>query len=160
MQSRVDSRIKAVALDVDGVLTDGSFFWDASGNEFKRFHFRDLMGISRAVKRGIRFALISGERNGIVDRFAAKLGITDIHQGCSDKEAALITFTEKNGISLSATAFMGDDINDIGALRIAGLPCAPADAHPKVLELARFTAQKSGGHGAVRDLLDQLGLVD
>lgn len=155
----MDPLIKAVALDIDGVLTDGSFHWDAAGNESKRFHFRDVMGISRATKRGIRFALISGERNGIVDRIAAKFGITDIHQGCTDKAAALIAFSEANGIPLSEIAFMGDDINDLDALRLAGLPCAPADAHHQVLDVVRFTAKKNGGHGAVRDLLDHLGLV-
>jgi 3-deoxy-D-manno-octulosonate 8-phosphate phosphatase (KDO 8-P phosphatase) len=151
--------IKAVALDIDGVLTDGTFLWDAHGSEQKRFHFRDVMGISRASKLGIRFALISGERNGIVDRIAAKFGITDVHQGCSDKAAALIDFSESGGISLSEIAFMGDDINDLDALRIAGLPAAPADAHGKVLEVARFISKKNGGSGAVRDLLDYLGLV-
>lgn len=155
----MDPQIKAVALDIDGVLTDGSFLWDAAGNETKRFHFRDIMGISRATKSGIRFALISGERNGIVDRVAAKFGITDVHQGCSDKAAALIAFSEKSGIPLTRIAFMGDDINDLDALRIAGLRCAPADAHKKVLKEAQFIAQKTGGHGAVRDLLDHLGFV-
>ena len=151
--------IKAVALDIDGVLTDGSFLWDAHGSEQKRFHFRDVMGISRASKRGVRFALISGERNGIVDRVASKFCIADVHQGCSDKAAALLAFSEKSGIPLHEIAFMGDDINDLDALRIVGLPAAPADAHGKVLEVARFISKKNGGFGAVRDLLDHLGLV-
>ena len=151
--------IKAVALDIDGVLTDGSFLWDAAGNEQKRFHFRDVMGISRATKRGIRFALISGERNGIVDRIAAKFGITDVHQGCSDKATALRAFSERVGIPLSQICFMGDDINDLEVLGIAGLSAAPSDAHQKVLEVARFIASKNGGYGAVRDLLDHLKLV-
>lgn len=151
--------IKAVALDIDGVLTDGTFLWDAHGSEEKRFHFRDVMGISRASKLGIRFALISGERNGIVDRIAAKFGITDVHQGCSDKAAALLAFSEKSGIPLGQIAFMGDDINDLDALRIAGLPAAPADAHGKVLQVARFISGKNGGCGAARDLLDHLHLV-
>jgi 3-deoxy-D-manno-octulosonate 8-phosphate phosphatase (KDO 8-P phosphatase) len=151
--------IKAVALDVDGVLTDGTFLWDAHGSEQKKFHFRDVMGISRASKRGIRFALISGERNGIVDRIARKFGITDIHQGCSDKAAALISFSEKSGIPLNQIAFMGDDINDLEVLRIAGLSAAPADAHSSVLAIARFISVKNGGCGAVRDFLDHLGFV-
>lgn len=155
----MDLKIKAVALDIDGVLTDGSFLWDAAGNELKRFHFRDVMGISRATKRGIRFALISGEKNGIVDRIAAKFGITDVYQGCSDKASALAAFGEGSGIPLVQIAYMGDDINDLDALRIAGLPAAPADAHERVLVAARFTARQNGGHGAVRELLDHLGFV-
>jgi len=153
------SDIQAVALDIDGVLTDGTFLWDGNGSEQKRFHFRDVMGISRASKHGIRFALISGEKNGIVDRIAAKLAITDIHQGCADKAAALLAFSKGCGIPLSGIAFMGDDINDLDALRIAGLPAAPADAHDAVIKVARFVARKNGGCGAVRDLLDHLGFV-
>lgn len=151
--------IKAVALDIDGVLTDGSFLWDANGNELKRFHFRDVMGISRATKRGIRFALISGERNGIVDRIAAKFGITDVHQGCSEKAAALRSFSETSGIPLSEIAFMGDDINDLEALKLAGLSATPADAHEAVLAVAQVITKKNGGYGAVRELLDYLNLV-
>jgi len=69
----VTGRIKAIALDVDGVLTDGSFWWGPNGEEFKRFHFLDVMGIARAMKEGTRFALISGEDSPLVGRFAAKL---------------------------------------------------------------------------------------
>ncbi len=155
----IKNEIKAVALDIDGVLTDGTFLWDGSGSEQKRFHFRDVMGISRAAKLGLRFALISGEKNGIVDRIAAKLGITDVHQGCGDKAAALLSFSEANRIPLAQICFMGDDINDLDALRIAGFSAAPADAHESVLSLATFVAKKNGGCGAVRELLDHLRLV-
>ena len=150
--------IKAVALDIDGVLTDGSFLWDANGSEQKRFHFRDVMGISRASKRGIRFALISGERNGIVDRIAAKFGITDVHQGCSEKTIAFRSFSESSGIPMDQICFMGVDINDLDVLRIAGFSASPADAHDAVLAIAQFVSKKNGGHGAVRDLLDYLQL--
>jgi len=155
----IKNEIKAVALDIDGVLTDGTFLWDGNISEQKRFHFRDVMGISRASKLGLRFALISGEKNGIVDRIASKLGITDVYQGCSDKAAALLSFSEANRIPLAQICFMGDDINDLAALRIAGLSAAPADAHESVLSLAKFVAKKNGGCGAVRELLDHLRLV-
>ncbi len=152
-------KIRGIGLDVDGVLTDGTFEWDASGSESKRFHFRDIMGISRATKRGIVFALISGERNAIVDRLAAKLGIREVHQGCTDKAAALRAFSRQYDVPLEAIAFMGDDINDCEALRLAGLAAAPADAHAQVLQIAQFVSTRPGGRGAVRDLLDHLGLV-
>jgi 3-deoxy-D-manno-octulosonate 8-phosphate phosphatase (KDO 8-P phosphatase) len=155
----IKEQIKAVALDIDGVLTDGSFLWDGNGAELKKFHFRDVMGISRASRNGIRFALISGEKNGIVDRLAAKFRIADVHQGCSDKAGALRSFSEMSGIPLAQICFMGDDVNDLDALRIAGLPAAPADAHESVLRIAQFVAKKSGGTGAVRELLDHLRLT-
>lgn len=148
--------IRAVALDVDGVLTDGTFLWGPAGAEWKRFSFRDVMGISRASKRGLVFALISGEANDLVTRYAAKMDIRHVHQGCKDKASALRAFAEASGIALEHICFMGDDINDLGAMEIAGLAAAPADAHPSVLAVASFVATRPGGNGAVRELLDHL----
>jgi 3-deoxy-D-manno-octulosonate 8-phosphate phosphatase (KDO 8-P phosphatase) len=150
------SPIKAIALDVDGVLTDGSFWWGPDGQEWKRFNFRDVMGISRAQKAGIMFALISGENSPLVDRFATKMNITAIFKGCKDKGLALQEFAARNGLAPADIAFMGDDINDLGAMKVAGLSAAPANAHPSVLEHAAFVAKGCGGQGAVRELVDHL----
>lgn len=147
-------RIKAVALDIDGVLTDGTFIWGTNGEEYKQFSFSDVMGISLASKVGIIFALISGEDNAMIDRFAEKMKIVDVSKGCKDKAAALISFAKKNKIKLSQICFMGDDVNDIGALEIAGLSAAPANAHKSVKQKAALITEKSGGQGAVRELLD------
>jgi 3-deoxy-D-manno-octulosonate 8-phosphate phosphatase (KDO 8-P phosphatase) len=155
-----NSPIKAVALDVDGVLTDGSFWWGPDGQEWKRFNFRDVMGISQAQKAGIMFALISGENSPLVDRFAAKMNITAVFKGCKDKGLALKEFAAKNGLALEAVAFMGDDINDLGAMKAAGLSAAPANAHHSVLERVKFVAKNSGGQGAVRELVDHLLLAE
>ena len=127
------SAIKAIAMDVDGVLTDGTFWWGPDGQEWKRFSFRDVMGISQAQKAGILIALISGENSALVDRFAAKMNIAAIFKGCKDKELALKEFAAGSGLPLEAIAFMGDDINDLDAMKAAGLSAAPADAHPSVL---------------------------
>ena len=148
--------IKAVALDVDGVLTDGAFWWGADGSELKRFSFRDVMGVSRAAKQGILFALISGEDSPFVARFAAKMAITDVYPGCKDKEAALRAFARVRGFDLSEICFMGDDINDVGAMKLAGLAAAPADAHASALAAAGFITKNRGGNGAVRELLDSI----
>ena len=148
--------IKAVALDVDGVLTDGTFWWAPDGTEMKRFSFRDVMGVARASRRGIIFALISGEQNALVDRYAAKLAITSVYQGCKDKEAALRAFAQARGLELADICFMGDDINDLDAMKIAGLSAAPADAHESVLAAVGYVAKRNGGSGAVRELLDHL----
>ena len=149
-------QIKAVALDVDGVLTDGAFWWGPDGAEWKRFSFRDVMGISRASKAGLVFALISGEENELVTRYAKKMKITSVYQGCKNKAAALRSFAESQRLDLSQVCFMGDDINDMAALQLAGLAAAPADAHESVLAVAKFIAKRPGGNGAVRELLDYL----
>jgi 3-deoxy-D-manno-octulosonate 8-phosphate phosphatase (KDO 8-P phosphatase) len=148
--------IKAVALDVDGVLTDGTFIWGPSGEEYKQFSFSDVMGISLASKEGIIFALISGEDNALIDRFAEKMKIADVSKGCKDKAAALISFSKKYKLELNQICFMGDDVNDIGALALAGFSAAPANAHESVKQKVKFVTTKAGGNGAVRELLDLL----
>lgn len=148
--------IKAIALDVDGVLTDGGVWWGPNGEEWKRFHFADIMGVSLARKAGLLITLISGEDSPLVDRFAAKFKLTDITKGCTEKDAALRSFAERNRLALDDICFMGDDINDLAALAIAGMSAAPADARPAVLSKVSFVSQKNGGNGAVRELIDAI----
>lgn len=150
------TEIKAVVLDIDGVLTDGTFWWDANNAESKRFSFRDVMGISRAARGGMLFALVSGEANGIVDRYAAKMGIAFVSQGCKDKAAAVRQFSSQHALDLEQVCFMGDDINDLEAMAIVGFSAAPADAHESALEAANLVTKNPGGRGAVRELLDHL----
>lgn len=145
---------KAIALDVDGVLTDGGVWWGPNGEEWKRFSFADVMGVSLACKAGILVALISGEDSPLVDRFAAKLNLTDIFKGCKDKASALRAFAERQGLRLEDICFMGDDVNDLAAMEIAGLSAAPADARPAVRRRADVVTQAPGGNGAVRELVE------
>lgn len=148
--------ILAIALDVDGVLTDGGIYWDGSGGEWKRFSFRDIMGVSLGRKAGLRFALISGEDSPLVDRYAVKMSIEDVYKGCKDKAAAVRDFAARRGIELAQICFMGDDVNDLGAMQTVGLAVAPADAHVKAREAAARVTAAPGGHGAVRELVDNL----
>jgi 3-deoxy-D-manno-octulosonate 8-phosphate phosphatase (KDO 8-P phosphatase) len=148
--------ILAIALDVDGVLTDGGVWWGPNGEEWKRFCFADIMGVSNARKAGLILTLISGENSPLVDRFAEKFQITDITKGCRDKATALRAFADRQKLPLAAICFMGDDINDIAAQQIAGLSAAPANAHPTVLATATFIAKNNGGNGAVRELIDAI----
>lgn len=152
-------KIRAIAFDVDGVLTDGGIWWGPNGEEWKRFCFADIMGVSRARKAGIIIALISGEDSPLVDRFAAKFQLTDVFKGCRDKAEALRRLADRNRLSLSEICFMGDDVNDVVAMEIAGLAAAPADARPPVLERAAFIAKSRGGNGAARELIDAILLA-
>ncbi len=156
MSAPEPGRFKAVVVDVDGVLTDDGFFWSSSGEELKRFCFLDVMGISRASRAGMLFALVSGENSPLVTRYAEKMRIADVWLGCKDKAAALREFAARRELPLSVICFMGNDVNDVEAMEIAGLAAAPADAHPSVLKRAAFVATRRGGNGAVRELLDAL----
>ena len=149
-------QIRAVALDVDGVLTDGGLWWGANGEELKRFCFSDIMGLSLARRAGLELALISGESSPLVDRYAAKMHIRHVVKGCRNKATALSEFSAATGIGLKEICFMGDDINDLPAMEIAGLSAAPANAARAVLAGAGFVAKSSGGNGAVRELIEAL----
>jgi 3-deoxy-D-manno-octulosonate 8-phosphate phosphatase (KDO 8-P phosphatase) len=154
--SEIMARIKAIAMDVDGVLTDGGVWWGPNGEEWKRFHFADIMGLSLARKSGMAIALMSGENSPLVDRLAAKFGISDVHKECKDKAAALRTFSEKHGLRLQEICFIGDDVNDLPALNIAGLSACPADARRAIREHCQVVTKLSGGNGAVREVVDML----
>jgi 3-deoxy-D-manno-octulosonate 8-phosphate phosphatase (KDO 8-P phosphatase) len=138
------------------VLTDGGVWWGPNGEEWKRFHFADIMGISRARKSGLLIALISGENSPLVDRLAEKLSIADVHRGCKDKAAALRAFADRHGLQLTEICFVGDDVNDLPALALAGLSACPADAQPMVREQCKLIAKLPGGNGAVREVVEML----
>jgi len=151
-------KIKAVAMDVDGVLTDGAFWWGVDGVELKRFCFADSTGISKAIKDGIPIALISGESSPegmlLVQRYADKLKITNVYKGCHDKAQAIREFALKYELKLESICFIGDDIIDLPAMEIVGLPAAPANAHSAALQKAKLVTVHNGGQGAVREILD------
>ena len=150
------SEIKAVVMDVDGVLTDGSIYLSAEGPSYKRLSFRDVMGVSLGRKAGLQFALISGEGGPLLDRIAAQLGIAEVYPECKDKADALQAFASRNGLSLSEVCFIGDDVNDLPAMALAGHSACPSDAHRTVAERADWVMRAGGGHGAARELLDVL----
>ena len=155
LQARLRT-IRALALDVDGTLTDGGLWWGPAGEEMKRFSFADIMGVSLLRRAGYVLALISGEDSPLVTRFADKLLIKHVIRGCRDKAAALRGFAEENCLELSDVCFMGDDVNDIPAMEIAGVAAAPANAHREAVAAAGFVCSRPGGDGAVRELADAL----
>lgn len=148
--------IRAIAIDVDGVLSDGGVWWGPHGEEWKRFSFADIMGVSLARRAGLVLALISGENSPLVDRYAEKMRIKHVVKGCRDKATALRDFASAAGVSLAEICFIGDDVNDLPAMKISGFSVAPANAAAVVLEQASFVAKARGGNGAVRELVDAL----
>lgn len=148
--------IKAVAMDVDGVLTDGTVLLDDSGRESKRIHFADVMGISMGRRAGLLFALISGEDGPVVQVIAAKLGITDVYPGCRDKAAALQDFAARHQLDMADICFIGDDVNDVSAMQISGIAAAPADAQRPAAATAALSSTRPGGAGAVREIIEIL----
>jgi 3-deoxy-D-manno-octulosonate 8-phosphate phosphatase (KDO 8-P phosphatase) len=149
-------QIRAIALDVDGVLTDGGLWWGPNGEEWKRFCFADIMGISLARRAGLKVGLISGEDSPLVDRYAAKMHLEFVAKGRRDKSAALREFAAAIGSELSNICYGGDDVNDVAAMEIAGVSFAPANACSDALAHAAMVTRNLGGNGAVREIVEAL----
>jgi YrbI family 3-deoxy-D-manno-octulosonate 8-phosphate phosphatase len=148
------NRIRLFATDVDGVLTDAGMYYSESGDEWKKFNTRDGMGIKLLQKAGLITAIVTQERTRLVARRAEKLAIPELHQGVMDKLSVIRDMAERHGISLQQIAYIGDDVNDIEALKAVGVSAAPADGLPQVLEVVDYVCQKKGGEGVVRELAE------
>jgi 3-deoxy-D-manno-octulosonate 8-phosphate phosphatase (KDO 8-P phosphatase) len=148
--------IKAVVMDVDGVLTDGTVWLDEAGRESKRISFADIMGVSMGRRAGLLFAFVSGESGPCLDQIAAKFGMGEVYSGCKDKAAAVRDFAARHDFDLAEVCFIGDDVNDVPALEICGLAVTPAGAQGAVLAIASMVTSRSGGKGAVREVVDYL----
>ena len=148
------SKIKALVLDVDGVLTDGSLTFDENGVEYKTFNAKDGQGIVMLNKTGFVTAIITARENGTVRHRFKNLGMTKLYEGSKNKIASLKDFMTEFKITADEIAYMGDDLPDICVLKTAGLPACPNDAVDEVKKYAKFISSKNGGRGAVRELCD------
>ena len=147
-------KIKLLAFDVDGVMTDGSITYDENGVEYKTFNAKDGQGLVRMEKSGFITAIITARQNGTVEHRAKNLNITEFHQGKKFKLPTLEEIKEKYNLSYDEISYMGDDLPDICCLEKVGLACCPKDAVEEVKEVCHFVSTKDGGRGAVRELCD------
>lgn len=147
-------RVRLLAMDSDGVLTDGGVYVFEDGQEFRRFDIKDGLGIKRVMAAGIPVAIISASVSTAVEHRVRKLGINEIHLGVRDKRAALVEICARLDVALDEVAYIGDDLPDLPILESVGWPCAPADAVPVVRAAARRVTLNPGGYGAVREICD------
>jgi len=148
--------IRLLATDVDGVLTDAGMYYSESGDEWKKFNTRDGMGIKLLQKAGLITAIVTQERTRLVARRAEKLAIPELHQGVMDKLSVIRDMAIRHGLSLRQVAYIGDDVNDIEALKAVGLSAAPSDSLPQVLKIVGYVCRQKGGEGAVRELAEMI----
>ncbi len=148
------SNIKLLAMDVDGVLTDGTIEYRFDGTDAKRFHTADGLGIVLLHLCGIRVAWISGKASAAVERRAAELSIDSLKEGIRDKQRALQEIQAEFGVDGAKTAYIGDDWNDLPAFAAAGVKIAVANAADLVKQRADYVTQRMGGNGAVREVID------
>lgn len=147
-------KIKIIILDVDGVLTDGGIIVNDDGEESKNFYVRDGLAIVVAAKRAMKFAVISGRYSKVVEVRMSELGIHDVHQNAMNKVKVFESILAKQNLTAQEAAFIGDDVNDLDVLELAGLSCAPSDADETVKAKVNWVSSFGGGKGAVREMIE------
>ncbi len=154
---KLSKNIKLVASDFDGVFTDGSVYLDEELKQVKKINFSDIMGVSRLLKAGYKFAIISGETSNILNYFKNKFGVDEIHGGVRQKGIVLNEIMQKYSLNADEVVYIGDDINDIAAFECVTYKIAPKNANPvlKLRDDIQIT-EKFGGNGAFRELVDDL----
>jgi len=150
------AKIRLFAMDVDGVLTDGTVQIASDGTEAKAFSILDGMGLVRLVRAGITTAWISGRPSEATTRRARELGIPHLIQGRTDKLAALSELAARLRLSPEHCAYMGDDDIDAPAISWAGVGIAPSDAMPSALNAANYVPTRAAGRGAVREVCEHI----
>ncbi|MFW5824295.1 MAG: KdsC family phosphatase [Marinobacter sp.] len=148
--------VTLLALDVDGVMTDGSLLFSAAGDELKAFNILDGLGLKQAMAAGIQVAVITGRNSPLTERRMTSLGIDTLLQGREDKLTALREIVSARGLSPAQVAYMGDDLPDLAAIRYAGLGATVPNGHWYVRQHADYCTRVAGGAGAVRELTDLL----
>jgi 3-deoxy-D-manno-octulosonate 8-phosphate phosphatase (KDO 8-P phosphatase) len=155
LQERL-AKVKLLALDVDGTLTDGSLYYSDSGEELKKFNVKDGQGLKTLMQAGVEVAIISASSSTSILHRAKKLGVTHIFIGIEDKLAVLRSLCELLGISLSQIAYAGDDVNDLTAMQAVDCPFTVANGSLDNKKCAIYITQRFGGDGAVREICDLL----
>ena len=147
-------KIKLLAMDVDGTLTDGKIYIGADGEVMKAFDIKDGYGLVRFREAGGIPVIITGRQSEIVSRRCKELGITELHQGVSDKLSCLKCIAEKYELGSEDIAYIGDDLNDLECMDFAGMSACPADAMASVRSEVDYVCKCEGGRGAVREFID------
>ncbi|MGB9771603.1 MAG: KdsC family phosphatase [Candidatus Kapaibacteriota bacterium] len=148
------TKIKLVAMDVDGTLTDGKVYYSKDGEELKAFYIRDGMGIELLHHYGLKSCIITTETSQIVTARAMKLRIDHVILGSKNKLKDLEELCKELGITINEVAFIGDDINDILVIEKVGFSACPSDAIKYVRDKVDFISSYPGGNGAVREIIE------
>ena len=147
-------RIKLLVLDVDGVLTDGRIIYDSEGRDLKFFDVQDGLGLRLLREIGIETVLISARNSKTIERRARDLKIADFYEGIEPKVKVLEEILGKHKVSREEICFVGDDLVDLGMMKVVGFPVAVMNACDEIKEAARYVTKKTGGRGAVREVAE------
>ncbi len=150
------NHIDTFVFDVDGVLTDGNIQVSTTGELLRTMNIKDGYALKTAQQAGYTVCIISGGNNEGVRKRLRDLGITNIYLGIQDKVETMDEFFDVYSINRENVVYMGDDIPDLYAMRMVGMPCCPQDAVAEIKEISRYVSHKKGGSGCVRDIIEQV----
>lgn len=148
--------IKLIVIDVDGTMTDAGIYYDENGNELKKFCTKDAMGFFAAHSVGIEIMVLTGRECAATTRRMTEMNVEFLFQNVKDKAGFLKTFMEKHGIKQEEVGYIGDDLNDLPPMLLAGYIGCPADSCLEVKRIANYISRINGGHGAVRDIIEHI----
>jgi 3-deoxy-D-manno-octulosonate 8-phosphate phosphatase (KDO 8-P phosphatase) len=147
-------KITTFIFDVDGVLTDGTILLLENGLQARRMNIKDGYALQLAIKKGYRIAVVSGADASTVTERLNKLGITEVHMQVTDKKSFIQKYTATHKLKMEEILFMGDDMPDLPAMAVVGLPVCPADAVTEIRQAVRYVSAYNGGAGCVRDVIE------
>jgi 3-deoxy-D-manno-octulosonate 8-phosphate phosphatase (KDO 8-P phosphatase) len=149
-------KITTFIFDVDGILTDGTVLVLDDGVQARRMHIKDGFALQMAMKNGYRILIVSGGNSPQVTDRLQKLGITDVHMSILDKKKFVQDYISANKLNPEEVLYMGDDLPDLGAMSVVGLPCCPADGVSEVMESVQYISPFNGGCTCVRDVIEKV----
>lgn len=148
--------IEYIVIDVDGTLTDSGIYYDEHGNEQKKFSTKDAAGFFAAKVVGLKTIILTGRECVATTRRMEELKADYIFQNVKDKVAFLQQFMSDHNIAKEQLAYIGDDLNDLAPMQLAGFVACPADSCAEIIQIADYVSPINGGHGAVRDVIEQM----
>ena len=153
-ESEYIKRIKIVASDVDGVLTDGGMYYSSKGDVQKKFHARDGMGISILKRNKIPTIIITKEKNNIVKKWTSKMNVDRLFDGIKNKEILIPKLCSLYNLNKENIAYIGDDVNDLEIMKKIGFSVVPKDGNLEVKKIANHICKSNGGEGVLREICD------
>lgn len=151
--------VDVVVFDFDGVLTDNRVYVNERGEEMVACNRADGLAFDVLNRTHLKSFILSTETNPVVARRAAKLGVP-VYQGCKNKQVALVALAQAQNFALTRTLFVGNDLNDLAAMRVCGYAACPADGHPRVRRYAQLRLRTAGGCGVARELVERIFRID
>lgn len=152
----MDRKIKFLVIDVDGTMTDAGIYYDENGNELKKFCTKDAAGFFAAHKVGMQIMVLTGRECSATTRRMKEMKVDYLCQNVKDKVSYLRNFMEEKGIKKEELGYIGDDLNDLQPMKLAGFVGCPGDSCAEITEIADYVSPIRGGYGAVRDIVEHM----